>query len=259
MPPELEHLSYSSISLYWLCARAWEFKYVKKVPTPTAPALAFGSAFHGSIEAVIKAKSAGEMPDLAALWSEEWAKATQQEISWESELPEEHSNLGLRMLTHKDTVSLLSAIEPMLNEDGSPVIEHRVELRVPEVPIPIVGYIDVMLANGSPADFKTAARMWTQEKAEEEMQPGFYLAALNQAGYTQNPEKAFTHFVFTKTRTPQAAAFRTIHTGAELLWLFGLIKAVWKGISAGIFPPNPGSWKCTPKYCDYWAQCRGRR
>ena len=36
------------------------------------------------------------------------------------------------------------------------------------------------------------------------------------------------------------------------------IQKVWKGIEAGVFPENPSTWKCNPRYCEYWPICRGK-
>jgi hypothetical protein len=256
---ELDHLSYSSISLYTTCPAAWEKKYVEKIPTPTSAALVFGSAFHTAVESLVGSRAAGKVVDAPVLWSGVWNQTIEgKDIVWNGDLPEELSNQGLRMLTHKDTQKVLHSISPMLHPDGEPIIEQRVELRVPGVPVPIVGYIDVVLADGSPADFKTAARMWTQDQAEKELQPVYYIAALNQAGHVV-PEGRFTHFVFTKTKTPQAAAFETRHEISQVFWLFNLIERTWRAIESGSFPPNPSSWKCSEKWCDYWTMCRGKR
>jgi hypothetical protein len=37
-----------------------------------------------------------------------------------------------------------------------------------------------------------------------------------------------------------------------------MIQAAWRGIEAGVYPMNPSTWKCSPKYCEYWPLCRGR-
>jgi hypothetical protein len=96
------------------------------------------------------------------------------------------------------------------------------------------------------------------------MQPVFYLAALNQAGYDSrfagfdsNPDLAFRHYVFVKTKTPKVQIWETTRTVSDLFWLFGLISDVWQAIDRGAFPPNPGTWKCSPRYCEYWHLCRG--
>jgi len=255
---ELDHLSYSSISLYQTCPRAWRYRYVEKIPTPASASLAFGSAFHSAIETIIARRAIDQPVEPVAAWTAAWEVATQQEIDYQGELPEELSNQGLRLLTHKDTADLLNSIVPMLDADGQPVIEKRVELRVPGVPVPIIGYIDTILSNGIPADFKTSTRAWTEDKAREELQPAYYLAALNQMGYSQNPSHEFQHFVFVKTKVPQIQIIPTVHPPADWLWLFGAVQEVWRGIEAGVFPPNPGSWRCSERYCEYWSRCRGR-
>jgi hypothetical protein len=89
------------------------------------------------------------------------------------------------------------------------------------------------------------------------MQPVFYLAALNQQGYALNPERRFKHYVFTKTKKPELQVIETTRTAGEMLWLLDMIRSVWEGIDRGAFPMNPGSWKCSPKYCEYWSICRG--
>ncbi len=256
---ELDHLSHSSIAAYLACPHGWRLKYIEKIPTVATPALAFGSAFHGAAERYIAERATGNNPDPVSLWTEAWTTAIQQEISWGGEIPEQLSNQGLQMLCHKDVRAALDNLVPMLDEEGAPIIERRVELRVPGVPVPILGFIDTILADGSPADLKTAARSWSQDKADLEMQAGYYLAALQQAGYTQNPDYGFTYVVFVKTRTPQVQVLKTRRKPADLFWLFWMIRQVWSGIQADVFPPNPGSWFCSPDGCSYWRRCRGRR
>lgn len=255
---ELQHLSYSSISTYQLCARSWAYRYVEKVPVRKGAALAFGSAFHGTVEAVIRNHNTALSAPIQEIWAQQWqAQTAEADIDWSGDLPEELFNVGARMLAHKDTAALLGSIAPLL-DGADPVIEKRIELRVPGVPVPIIGYIDVITADGVPCDFKTSARAWTADKQEAELQPLFYLAALAQAGYTLNPQRAFRHYVFVKTKTPQVQTLQSTYTPAALFWLLGLIREVWKGIAAEAYPPNPGSWKCSQRWCEYWHLCRGR-
>jgi hypothetical protein len=132
-----------------------------------------------------------------------------------------------------------------------------VELHVPGVPIPIIGYIDVVTADGVPGDFKTAARSWTQDQAQNELQSLFYLAALNQAGIA-TPGWMFRHYTIIKTKTPKFEAFEHCHKPGELMFLFDLIQRVWTGIERGVFALNPTGWKCSPSYCDFYSKCRGK-
>jgi CRISPR/Cas system-associated exonuclease Cas4 (RecB family) len=249
---EIDHLSYSSISSYLMCAANWKFHYLDKIPTPTASALAFGSAFHNTIEGWL----GGKEDSLTEAWSKHWKKQTEgQNIDWGTDIPEELFNKGIQMFTQKDIVQSLQ--ETFFQYDEMPIVEMKVELRVPEVPIPVIGYIDIITGDKVPGDFKTSSRSWNPEKALDETQPLFYLAAMNQMGYPV-PDWRFRHYVFVKTKTPKFQMFDHVHNPGQIMWLFQMIQKVWKGIEAGVYPENPTGWKCNPKYCDYWSICRGK-
>lgn len=249
----LDHLSYSSISSYLLCGHAWRLRYVDKTPSPTATTLVFGSAVHGAIESYLR--SGG---DLQEHWRAAWAQQCErdQQVDWGAESPEALADEGARILAAKKVQQGLAAVASNFDATGG-VIEQRIELHVPSVAVPIVGYIDVITRDGVPGDFKTAARMWSDGKAEDDLQSLFYLAALNQAGATV-PDWSFRHYVISKTQYPDMKTFEVQHSPSEIMWLFQLIQAAWRGIEAGVYPMNPSTWKCSAKYCEYWDMCRGR-
>jgi len=247
----IEHLSYSSISMYLDCPEAWRRKYIVKEPTRTTSALAFGSAFHGTVERMIQ-----NQPNWQTVWKEEFDKSFAEGITLEpDETLEQYYNDGVRILSNNEIQSAITAIKPRHDGAGA-MIERKVELRVPGVPVPVIGYIDVVLNDGTPADFKTSARSWTQDQANNSLQTLFYIAALNQAGMEVNWR--FKHFVFVKTKTPQVQVLEHSHKPGELFFLFEMIKRVWEGISKEYFPLNPTTWRCNAKYCDFYANCRGR-
>lgn len=247
----LDHLSYSSISSYLSCAAAWKFKYVDKITTPTSPELAFGSAFHSTVEQHLQGEG-----DLLPLWQKNWSvQLEKQQINFGSDTVESFANEGIRLFTNPDILNGILSIKPGKDEVGYQ-IERQVILRVPNVSIPIVGYIDVITQDGVPGDLKTSGKSWSPEKAYSETQPLFYLAALNQAGV--KIDWHFKHYVFVKTKTPQFQIHEHIHKPTEVMWLFQMIQNVWKGIESGVYPQNPTSWKCSPNYCEFWAYCRGK-
>lgn len=252
---EIEHLSYSSISAYLYCPRSWKFKYLENIPTVGSPALVFGSAMHGAIESYITSDRKKTPVDH---WQAAWNKATEgQQINWGDTTRESICNDGIRILSNDQVIYGLNTVLPGKNEQGGNLVEQKVELHVPDVPIPIIGYIDVQTGDGTPGDFKTSSRSWTQDQAQKETQSLFYLAALNQAGFHEHSWR-FRHYVLVKTKTPQFQVFEHTHQPGELFWLFGMIKSVWKGLKAGVFPENPTGWKCCPEYCDFWSLCRGK-
>ena len=256
---EITHLSYSSVSTYATCARQWRYAYVDRLPRPTTPALAFGSAWHATIETVLRNNAERRGTDIESTWQEQWSLAAARVAAWDVEIPEELEKDGLRMLTAPEVVSTLSRICPFVDPEVGPLIEVKVELRVPGVPIPIVGYIDCIGEDGVPLDFKTAGRMWSDEQAAKEIQPLFYVAAMNQLGFTCNPDLRFRHIVFAKGKTTTVRTFEHRYTPSEIFWLFGMLQDVWRGINTSVFPPNPGAWCCSEKYCPFWANCRGKQ
>ena len=258
MNTPLEHLSYSSISAYLLCARAWRYHYIDKIPTKPSAALVFGSAVHGAIESVVHANTVGEPIDVSSVWHAEWEQRMAKE-PFESDgdnTPESLFNDGHRLLTDASVQSTLMNLRAKCDDQG-PCIERRIELRVPGVPLPVIGFIDCILSDGTPVDFKTSARAWDSAKAQAETQPLFYLSALNQAGDTTHGYR-FCHVVLVKTKKPQVQMLESQHTPNACFWLLDLAQHVWRGIEHGVFPCNSGSWKCGPTYCEYYSLCRGK-
>jgi len=256
----IPHISYSSLSSFLTCSESWRRKYVEKEPTRSTPALVFGSAFHDTMESYITSRHTpgANKTTLTATWAAKWAVAVEsdKDTEWGVDTPEDHYADGVRILTSPDVAKFADTITP-LRDDSGLFMERKITLQVPGVPVPVIGYIDIVTSDGVPGDFKTSSMAWSDEKARQEIQPLFYLAALNQAGYTV-PKLAFRHYVITKTKIPRLQIIENHHTWDEIFWLMTLVKSVWNGIEKEAFTLNPTSWLCTPKYCNFWSSCRGR-
>lgn len=251
--PDIQHLSYSSISTYLLCPESWRRRYVLHEQTPTATALVFGSAVHGAIETYLRSSK-----PLEDAWRENWSEqvAREGEIAWGEETADTLAADGERILMAPNVVTFLDEIRHNYDPMRECSMERKVELRVPGVPVPIVGYIDVITRDGVPGDFKTAARMWAPDKAASEMQPLVYLAALNQEGVHDHGWR-FRHYVISKGAPPSCKVFECQRSAAEVLTgLFPTIGQVWRDIQAERFPKVTTGWKCSPKYCEYWEKCQ---
>jgi len=247
----IEHLSYSSISQYLSCPAAWRYKYVLNLPMVVSPELAFGSAFHKTLQDYLTGKGT-----LIPLWMEAWNVQKESVTQWDMNTPEEFANTGVRILSDEHVLRNIYNMKAGKDEQGY-CIEKKVDLHVPGVPIPIIGFIDFIDEQGIPCDIKTSGKSWAQDKAQGETQTLFYLAALNQAGNRAHGWR-FKHYIFVKTKQPQVQVFEHEHKPGELFWLFQQIQQVWKGIMAEVFPCNSDGWKCSPKYCDFWRECRGK-
>jgi hypothetical protein len=262
----IDHLSHSSISLYAECGRAWYGKYVDGLATPTTPALLVGAVFDQVLERTLRAKTAG-LPvtedSLTAQWESAWREHTEGEqagfIDWQGMLPEAVENQGRRLVTHKGTWELLQRLAPLDEGERGPALQRRVELRVPGVPIPLVGYVDVITADGTAGDFKTASRAWPSGRARREIQPRLYLAALQQERWPLRGLR-FRHWIWTKTRTTELEEITTEYSASELFAAVEAVRMAWLGITAGVFMPNARAWFCGER-CPVWqaGQCLGAR
>lgn len=257
---DIQYLSYSSINLFLTCGEAWRRKYIAKEPQSSTPALVFGSALHNTIEAYI-AQRHGDVEvdtDLVTMWAGNWRAAVEREpnCEWGADTPEEHCNEGVRLLSNPELQRMVDRLTPLRDDKGL-FMERKIELRVPGVPVPIIGYIDIVTNDGVPGDFKTSAQMWSNDKAKAELQPLVYLAALNQMGRNV-PGLRFRHYVMTKTKQPKVQVLESIHTYDSILWLFGLIQQVWRAIESETFVMNPHAWLCSPKFCPAFGKCRGK-
>ena len=253
----IEHLSFSSISSYLYCPKAWKYKYVDKIPTKTTPALLFGSAWHKTIEQALKDGNPPKGNYFVEILNEEIkiAASRNQEIIWGEDSLVTLQNTGQRFITSDSIIEGLSMITPARDEGGFK-IEQKVELNVPGVPLPVIGYIDIITEDGVCGDFKTSGKSWTNVQAEDSLQPLFYLAALKQAG--ANPQMKFRHFVFVKTKEPKFQIVETNYKAKNFLFLYSLILNIWRSIENQSFFENPSSWKCSAAHCDFWDICRGK-
>lgn len=255
---ELQHLSYSSISTYQLCPESWRRRYIEGQKELTSTALIFGSAFHGTVQTYLQVGGR-----LADIWSDKWGEqiARENDIAWEGDTPESLRENGWRMFDTPAVWSTIERIKTAYDPQREQSVERRVELHVPGVSVPIIGYIDVVLKDGTLADFKTAARMWpadSTDKPDKRMQPLVYLAGLNQAGINDHGW-AFRYYVFIKSAKPTVKVFDMQLKPAEVLTgLFPQIRQVWTDIQAERFPKVTAGWKCSPKYCGYWNDCQGK-
>jgi putative RecB family exonuclease len=255
--PPVKHLSYSSMQLFSDCSEAWRRRYVEKLPEPTSPALVFGSAIHAAIQEMVRASVFGQAHDPMDHWRREWNGVLEREdVVWGADRPEELGLLGLSIIQHSDVKTLALGLEPLVIGDQL-AIEHKIELRVPDVPVPVIGFIDLIDASGVPYDFKTAGRMWPADRADKELQASFYLAALRQAGRTDNPGNLFRYVVISKTRTPQVRVFETRRSARDFLGLIPYVQGIWRAIEREAYTLNPSSWRCNARYCCHFHECWG--
>ncbi len=253
----VERLSYSSINTWLMCPRYWYYRYALKLDSPPNPSMILGSAIHDTLETVVSQRARRQEADVLTTWDRSWAVRLEKEpgIVWNAEdTPESTYNEGVRLLKAEAVDELMTELHCDLNESGEPEVERFVEIQVPGVPVPVVGFIDLLMG-GVPCDFKVTGKAWTDRQAQGSLQPLFYLAALDQLGRSDHGYR-FKHIVFVRTKVPKVQVIESQFRPMDVLWLMDFIPQVWKAIEHEVFPPNPGGWKCDPRYCEHWDRCR---
>jgi len=270
---QLDHLSNSSVSQWLMCPRSWKFGRVDQVPHKTATNLVFGSAFHDAVEDRVRSNAIEPKRPLIKCWSAAWSNQLIENdnganIEWGDKTASEMNYLGRSMLAAPSIRNMVDSIRPMMVVDERgweladasckrphPLIEKLVELRIPGIDIPLIGYVDVITNDAIPGDLKTASRRWSQSKADKEMQATLYLAALEQMGFERNPKREFRYYVFTKTNKPAAQVITTTRTQKQIDWTLQAVRDVYDAIKKGVFPPNNTGWKCGDKWCEFYEHC----
>jgi hypothetical protein len=254
----VKHLSTSSVNLYLACPAKWKLRYIDGVKTPTSPHLPFGTAFHDAVEAHIQAGEYGTK-SLEDRWAPAWQKALSRAredggIDWGASSEQEFDSLGQRMLASPSIVRMVAGIKPLVTESGKVQIERYFSVDVEGSPVPFVGFIDVIEADGYPSDFKTSKSAWTRDAALKELQPALYMYAMQALGF-QVPEGFFRHYVFTKdTLVGQRIEQRV--TRMRIEEALRSVRQVVEGVLAGAFPWAGSGYRwCSPRYCEASDQC----
>lgn len=248
-----QHLSHSQISLLLRCARQYYYRYIEKLQVPVGSALILGSSYHKALEVnfLAKVKDGQDLgiDVLQDAYDTEWnSRLSRDEIDWQGDSPGDIKDCGKQLLA-----TYMQHAAPFVMPAE---VERRFSVHLPELDgYTLDGIIDLITDAGVIVDHKTASRSKTQEDVDGDLQPYAYAAAL----FT-DPALSVVDFEFhtaVKKKAPDIQRLSTKRTRADVDWYLGLVCESVRMIRAGIFPPNPCGWHCSPKWCAYYAKCKG--
>jgi putative RecB family exonuclease len=250
------HLSASSIGTYIDCQLQYYFAYVKRLPMEfVADALEFGTAIHAVLADFYQSKMTGDrmsLKDVHESFRQHWHRVA-------------HDKSNIQYADGKDFqtyltigIDLLTTWYHKLPADDFQVIsiEEAFTFNIPDLPIPIIGIMDLVEEDDSGTviitDFKTSSRAYSTDEIDQNMQMTLYQLAAKANGFG-NREILLKLDCLVKTKKPKFEQYYTIRGFKEELRLMRKILKVWEGINAGVFIPNDTSWKC--KNCPYRKAC----
>jgi len=252
------HFSYSQLSLFLRCPKQWEYKYVQHIVTPTNLNLLRGSAYHDAVALgyrhMIQYREPPDIKELLQMYSDTWDNGLKNKSYTDED--------GIKVYVpgivigdkdpgkFKDAgIELLKLYVTTIMPD---ILPDEVEVRktITYNNIQLIMYADVITFDGGVViDHKTASRAKGEREVANDLQPSFYGLVLNK------PIEFHFHEAIDVTK-PYIKIAETKRNQDDYDWTGKIIMEVWKQIHAGIFPPNPTGWVCSPDHCFYYGYCR---
>lgn len=258
---EAPHLSYSALNTYLnICQLQYFFRYVEKIePERTPVALPFGTAFHSTLSEQAQSAKKGELLSAEQL--------TEIFATYFKSNCDNAANLVFKKEDNQDDLIATASrmLETVTREWcdywNIEAVAMPFQVDIPGTKLPLIGEIDMVVAEALPfseepvtpclVDFKTAARMWPDGKADRDLQATVFSYAFEKL---TGKRPTFRFDVITKTKTPAVRHFYTIRLPDDYNRLERLIQAVDHAIQAGVFLPNETSFACSD--CPYASHCR---
>lgn len=257
---ELRRFSHSLIDTYLDCPRKAMYRYVEGIPSPKSTALVKGSATDEAWNTALARKIGGEvMPadELVELTEVNFRRVVHDEggvssIDW--------GDAGDKKAAARGALNSAMTLSRVWAEQLYPEIEPtavQVEL-TRDLPSgrQFIGFLDYEgVIEGLPGigDNKTGSKRMNKDDAGKGLQPSAY------AWLKDEP----ISFVFSRaidTGTNRYSEFVwTARSKEDNAWYGELVDQVERGFTEEIFPPNPKSNLCSPKWCAYFERCQPHR
>jgi putative RecB family exonuclease len=253
------HLSASSINDFLDCSLMFKFSRIDKIKTEsTSDALVLGSCVHQALAKLNESRILGNKLPLEVLQQEfekQWKGAAEGRSDIEYRDGEDFQSV---LQKGKD---LLDAYYKSLSADDFQVIaiEEPFILRIPGLPVPIIGIFDLVEEDESGTiiivDFKTSSKAYSSDAVDKNLQLTLYHMAIKANGY-QDREILLRFDCLIKTKTPKFEQYYTTRSEIDERRAAKKILTVWQAINQKVFIPNDTSWKCNGcafgRYCEEW-------
>lgn len=252
-PPSLYHISASTVKLYLSCPLKYWFKKVLLLPEPASPAFHLGKSVHSGLQHFHRARWRGEDHD-----KETVLKAYSEAFEAPGE-GAEYKDQAEREKTHEKDLSI---VEAYLDSDHAKMpdiplgVEVRLEEDLPDLPSPVLGYIDLVREGNVPVDYKTCASTpnLEQEAFQHELQLTLYQLLIESATGERVGGRELVFLV--KTKKPRVIVHRMMSaTEREKQRALDMSMAALDGIYHERFHPQPGmqcSWCSFRSECSQW-------
>ncbi len=246
------HISPTAAKAYLSCSLRFYFERVAEIRKPAAPGLHLGKAVHAALQAFHLARWRGGDDSPAAV------EQSYRDAFWRLEREEGPVGFADGAEREKSLDAGLRVVRAYLESPeapaGKPVgVEVYLSERIPGLPVPLSGAIDLVQSDLSPVDFKSAAARPDPDQAafENELQLVSYQLLIEATAGRTPPSLDLVFLV--KTKAPQVVRVKVppAEDGRKDRAV-AMLDAAVTGIAEGRFQPAPGM-QCS--WCGYRQEC----
>ena len=272
------YLSFSQISLYQSCAKAYEYRYILGETTSPVMAMALGKAVHKALEVNYEQKvtSHKDLPVKQVL--DAFSTEYDEQVPLTSDVSSKDKG-KIKDLAAKFVKKYQYVYAPHVIPVG---VEEEFDVQLSET-VRIKGFIDLIQEVDAPlplteesqlekrAELESlpgAARkkvivdhkVTTRKKAQHETNDSLQLSIYSMA--TGIPNVRYDALIATPSkmieedqRIVQTLSYRV---PSEIDFYKSVILSMAEAISSGAFPKTgQGTWKCSDRFCPHFKQCHG--
>jgi len=252
------YVSPSRLNCWIKCPRAFAFRYLDGITTPTTPSLFLGTVVHAALELVYRRRHLGvrlEASDVARRLTEQWVNLLdEEEMKFDSPADEQAAQ--------KQAVDLVVAYLAQVPADEPKPLAVEAALEAPlvdpttgeDLGIPLVGIVDLILDGQDGAhviDFKTSSRSSEPLEVVHEIQLSSYAYLFRHIEQRQEAGLEIRSLIKTKTAKVEFHAYPA-RTDAHFRRLFNVLREYLDALDAGRFNYRPG-FGCA--MCDFRQHC----
>lgn len=275
-----EYLSFSQITLFLQCGKAYEYRYVLDAKSPSSPALVQGKSIHAALETNYGQKIASKIDlpvaDILDSFSTEFDEGCK-------ELEDKSDTTNTTMGRLKDdSTTFLGKYHKTYAPSVQPLaVEQEFKLALTPT-LNLIGYIDLIQQESAPipvvesmiekraeieagpnrdkiiVDHKVTTRKKSQSDTDTSLQLSIYSAA------TGIKNVRFDSLIVSakegEKREQKVVQTISHRTDGDIDFDKSVILSVAQAISSGIFPKTgKGTWMCSQKFCPHFKRCHGER
>ena len=262
---EQPHYSYSALNTYInTCQLLYYYRYIEKAEAERTPvALPFGSAFHCVLSEQAQAAKTGKLMTAEEM-TEAFATYFQANCKDAANIAfKRDENIDDQIATAKRMFEVVN--REWIDYWNIESVAEPFKVEMPGLSKPLIGELDMVVSVQTPfdsesdkmadsiVDFKTAARMWSDDRPAKDLQATVFSYAFEKV-HGRRPV-SFRFDVVTKTKTPAVKHLYTSRDDGHYQRLEKLFLTADRGIQAGVFLPNESSYACVD--CPYADRCSG--